>query len=274
MFLRWFRPLKNPVTACICHPSISAFWICFSFEKDLFLLCRILLLRASFRWGKQVLYFSCEIFFFRSIAFSLRFFGLILQPVFPDFSFRYRMTIWMFKLGSVYFVFIGFILLGLGWGGWLAGRTHSFSFKFSWDRTSSWDSHPYHTWRWKDCLCISFWQEPVPDCLQLTSYLGGCSLWIFVYNRFPWAINLWSLFHVFAYDFRPVLLELFGSTIGPYLLDVFRIKNWSRIFGSSGRRFLPVLLGSVPVLYLVYIIALGLENVNSFLKENTDFLEK
>ena len=152
------------------------------------------------------------------------------------------MTIWICKLGSVYFVFFGFILLGLGWGGWLAGRTHSFFFKFFWDRTSSWDSHPYHTWRWKDCLCISFWQEPVPDCLQFTSYLGGCSLWIFVYNRFPWAVNLWSLFYVFAYDFRPVLLELFGSTIGPYLLDVFRIKAWSRIFGSSGRRFFPVLL--------------------------------
>ena len=126
-----------------------------------------------------------------------------------------------FQIGFCLFCFFGFILLGLGWGGWLAGRTHSFSFKFSWDRTSSWDSHPYHTWRWKDCLCLSFWQEPVPDCLQLTSYLGGCSLWIFVYNRFPWAINLWSLFHAFAYDFRPVLLELFGSTIGPYLLDVF-----------------------------------------------------
>lgn len=184
------------------------------------------------------------------------------------------MTIWIFKLGSVYFVFFGFILLGLGWGGWLAGRTHSFFFKFFWDRTSSWDSHPYHTWRWKDCLCISFWQEPVPDCLQFTSYLGGCSLWIFVYNRFPWAVNLWSLLYVFAYDFRPVLLELFGSTIGPYLLDVFPIKNWSRIFGSSGRRFFPVLLGSVPVLYLVYIIASNLVNVNSFSKENTDFIEK
>ena len=73
-----------------------------------------------------------------------------------------------FQIGFCLFCFFLFILLGLGWGGRLAGRTHSFSFKFSWDKTSSWDSHPYHTWRLKG-LPLHFFlsQEPVPDCLQL-----------------------------------------------------------------------------------------------------------
>lgn len=128
---------------------------------------------ALFRWGRKSFLFFLWKFLFPSSAFSFASFLVWSFAIsIPDFSFRYRMTIWIFKLGSVYFVFFLFILLGLGWGGWLAGRTHSFSFKFSWDRTSSWDSHPYHTWL-KGLPLHFLSQEPVPDCLQLTSYLGG-----------------------------------------------------------------------------------------------------
>lgn len=96
------------------------------------------------------------------------------------------------------------------------------------------------------------------------------SLWKIVS---PGSFTLDPYFMFVAY-FRPVLLELFGSTIGPYLLDVFSIKNWFPAFGSSGRRFFPSFREPVPVLYLVYIIASVLVDVNSFSKEIADFLEK
>ena len=139
---------ENPVTSGFCHPSISAFEICFGSKKN-FSLVQDTFAPLFFPVGKEGIAISSVKFSFFDLCFFFCVISVWFLPVFPDFSFRYRMTIWNFKLGSVYFVFVWFILLGLGWGGWLAGRTHSFRLKFSWDRTSSWDSHPYHTWRLK-----------------------------------------------------------------------------------------------------------------------------
>ena len=129
---------------------------------------------AWFRWGRKSFLFLLWNFHIPLFCFFVwRFYGLILAISVSGLLIPVQNDHLKLQIGFCLFCFFQFILLGLGWGGWLAGRTHSFSFKFSWDKTSSWDSHPYHTWRWKDCHCISFSQEPVPDCLQLTSYLGG-----------------------------------------------------------------------------------------------------
>lgn len=117
-------------------------------------------------------FFPVKISFSFFCFFVCVFFGLIFCNQYSGLFIPVQNDHLNFQIGFCLFCFFLFILLGLGWGGWLAGWTHSFSFKFSWDRTSSWDSHPYHTWL-KGLPLHFLSQEPVPDCLQLTSYLGG-----------------------------------------------------------------------------------------------------